>query len=61
MKESLLNDLFSKALVSSKNNLEPLPEYYKLFIEKVKRKSSNTPRGFKTHQKSRLSNEIMDL
>jgi len=32
-------DLFSEALDLSKNNLEPLPEHYESFVEKVKHMS----------------------
>jgi len=54
-------DLFSEALDSSIDNLEPLPEHYESFVEKVKRMSrKHIPRECRTHHIPGLSSEIMD-
>ncbi|KAL4100859.1 hypothetical protein QTP88_020888 [Uroleucon formosanum] len=54
-------NLFSEDLDTSIENLEPLPEHYESFIEKVKYISrKHIPRGCRTHHIPGLSSEIID-
>lgn len=54
-------NLFSEDLDSSIDNLEPLPELYESFVEKVKRIfRKHIPRGCRTHHIPGISSEIMD-
>lgn len=54
-------NLFSEALDSDIDNLEPLPEHYESFVEKVKLISRKyIPRGCRTHHIPGLSSETMD-
>jgi len=53
--------LFSEALDSSIENLEPLPEHYESFVEKVKHMSwKHIPRRCRSHHMLGLSSEIID-
>jgi hypothetical protein len=54
-------NLFLEDLDSSIENLEPLPEHYEFFVEKVKYISrKHIPRGCRTHHIPGLSNETLD-